>query len=75
MLAIVDRSARTMRGSIARNFQRWPILDRRIWPNPRVRAAFAAELRFLRSWLRRRMAWIDANADRLTHRHGRAQRR
>jgi hypothetical protein len=63
--AIVGRAERQLRGEIVANFRRWPVLDRRIWPNPVARGSFRAELRFLRSWLNRRMAWIDRNVGRL----------
>lgn len=65
VLASVDRSRNQLRGAVTRNFQRWPVLDRRIWPNPRARGSYRAELRFLRSWLNRRIAWIDRNIGRL----------
>jgi hypothetical protein len=47
------------------NFRRWPVLDRRVWPNPVARGSHRAEIRFLRSWLKRRIAWIDRNIGRL----------
>jgi hypothetical protein len=41
------------------------VLDRRIWPNPRARGSYGAEVRFLRSWLDRRIRWLDRNVGRL----------
>jgi hypothetical protein len=65
VLATVDRSRAQLRGAVVPNFRRWPVLDRRIWPNPRARGSYRAELRFLRSWLIRRIRWIDRNVGRL----------
>jgi hypothetical protein len=65
VLRTVDRSERALRGSLDGNFRRWPVLDRRIWPNPRARGSHRAEVRFLRSWLKRRIGWIDRNIGRL----------
>lgn len=65
ILAAVDRSRSRLHGHVTRNFARWPVLDRRIWPNPRARGSYRAELRFLRSWLNRRIGWIDRNIGRL----------
>lgn len=65
VVAIVDRSQAELRGEIVRNFRRWPILHRRIWPNAVARGSHRGELRFLRSWLSRRMRWIDRNVGRL----------
>jgi hypothetical protein len=60
VLAAVARSRRELRGAASRNFRRWPVLDRRIWPNPAARGSFRAEVRYLRSWLVRRVEWLDA---------------
>jgi CotH kinase protein len=59
VLATVERSRRELRGAAGRNFRRWPVLDRRIWPNPVARGSYRAEVRFLRSWLSRRISWLD----------------
>jgi hypothetical protein len=59
VLATVEQSRRELRGAVGRNFHRWPVLDRRIWPNPVARGSYRAEVRFLRSWLKRRIAWLD----------------
>ena len=65
VLGIVRGAGRELRGSVAGNFARWPVLDRRIWPNPVARGSHRAEMSFLRGWLRRRIAWIDRNVGRL----------
>ena len=65
VLAAVEQSQTRLRGAVSPNFRRWPVLDRRIWPNPRVHGSYRAELRFLRSWLNRRIGWIDRNIGRL----------
>ena len=65
VLRTIDRSRGELRGAVTRNFRRWPVLDRRIWPNPVARGSYRAELRFLRGWLKRRIAWIDRNVGRL----------
>lgn len=65
VLGIVARAERELRGAIVPNFRRWPVLDRRVWPNPVARGSHRAEMRFLRSWLKRRIAWIDRHVGRL----------
>ena len=60
VFAAVERSRRELRGAAGRNFRRWRVLHRRIWPNPAARGSFRAEVRFLRSWLGRRITWLDA---------------
>ena len=64
VLATVTQSQRELRGAAGRNFRRWPVLDRRIWPNPVARGSYRAEVRSLRSWLKRRIAWLDGRMSR-----------
>lgn len=52
-------------GAAARNFARWPILGRYVWPNPvdpatgTYRTSWHSEAKFVRSWLSDRMRWLD----------------
>ncbi len=59
VLATVARAERELTRRGRRQLPRWPILDREIWPNPVARGSHRAEMRFLRGWLKRRIAWID----------------
>jgi hypothetical protein len=63
--ASIDRSLRELRGAAGPNFRRWPVLGQRIWPNPVARGSYAAEVRFLRAWLDRRVRWLDRNIARM----------
>jgi CotH kinase protein len=70
ILRSVDRHAArlTRTGAAARNFRRWPVLGTRVWPNPPAaaqRTSYAAEVAALRSWLTRRIAWMDAHVHEL----------
>jgi hypothetical protein len=71
LLREIDANAALLRAPQRRNFARWPILGRYVWPNPvdprtrKVRRTYAAEVAYLKSWLPRRAAWIDANVDGL----------
>jgi hypothetical protein len=42
-----------------RNFQRWPILGRKIWPNTFVGRTYEEEIGYLKDFSRRRLAWMD----------------
>ena len=59
VLRAVDAHRAALRPHAGRNFRRWPVLRRRIFQNPAARGSWSAEVRFLRSWLSRRIAWID----------------
>jgi hypothetical protein len=65
MHGAIDAKTAELRGELQRNFTRWPVLHRPLWPSTVGRGSHAAEVRHLRSWIDRRIAWIDANVDRL----------
>src|SRR5918999_166225 len=64
VLAAVEGRPRALRGAAGPNFRRSPGVGRRIWPNPVARGSFRAEVRFLRSWLVRRITWLDGRLGR-----------
>jgi len=42
-----------------RNFQKWPVLGQYIWPNYFIGKTYPDEIAYLKSWVRRRAAWLD----------------
>ena len=46
-------------GPAGRNFRRWPVLDQRLWQAPRAPGSLNAEVRSLRRFMDRRIAWMD----------------
>lgn len=58
--ARIDGYRMEMGAAVARNFERWPILGQRIWPNHFVGSTYAEEVARLKEWLRQRAAWMDA---------------
>ena len=44
-----------------RNFQRWPVLNKYIWPNYFVGPTYASEVNWLKNWVTDRLRWMDAN--------------
>ena len=42
-----------------RNFQRWPILGKRIWPNYYVGRSYEEEVNWMKDWIATRVTWID----------------
>jgi hypothetical protein len=42
-----------------RNFKKWDILTKRVWPNPQVNYSYAGEITYLKGWLTQRLAWLD----------------
>ena len=63
--AMIAADARRLRGPHARNFRRWRILGRYVWPNPvdprtgRYRPTWRSEVAYMRRWLDARISWMD----------------
>jgi hypothetical protein len=66
--AVIDAGALTLRNAQKRNFERWPVLGKRLWPNCSVPghpgsyfASWDDEVVHLRSWMDERLRWIDGH--------------
>jgi hypothetical protein len=63
--AAISADVRTLRPPQVRNFRRWRILGRYVWPNPvdprtgRYRPTWRAEVGYLGSWLDARISWMN----------------
>ncbi|NJC28309.1 CotH kinase family protein [Neolewinella antarctica] len=56
----VDSLASVVGDAADRNFRRWPVLGRYIWPNSYVGATYSDEIDYLKSWIDDRAHWLDA---------------
>jgi hypothetical protein len=59
LTAWIDETAARLDEAQARTFERWPALDRDVWPNAHVGGSYAADVATLRSWLTERLARLD----------------
>ncbi|HXG46445.1 MAG TPA: CotH kinase family protein [Methylomirabilota bacterium] len=55
----VDELAAQLQEAQRRNFQRWPILGRHVNPNYYVGRTYEDEVKWMKDWIRARIAWID----------------
>jgi hypothetical protein len=55
----VDQMAALLNEAQVRNFERWPILGRTVWPNHFVGATFQEEVNWLKNYIETRFSWID----------------
>jgi hypothetical protein len=63
LLADIDSATALLAGAAERNFARWDILGRYVWPNApgyAQRTTYAAEIAYLKDWLLARLAWLDS---------------
>ena len=57
--ARIDEIAASLEEAQARNFKRWRILGRSVWPNTYVGKTYQDEVTWMKQWLRTRLEWID----------------
>ncbi len=56
--ALIDSTANTIIEGRNRNFQRWKILGKYVWPNAYVGATYEDEIKYLKSWIQSRLNWL-----------------
>ena len=59
--ALIDSLTLLIDEAQARNFQRWPVLGRYLWPNYFVGKTHSDEIDYLKGWIFDRMEWLDDN--------------
>lgn len=59
ILNLVDSLELLLTEPAQRNFQRWPILNQYVWPNPVVTSSYQGEVARMRTWLINRLQWMD----------------
>ena len=57
----IDERERLIQKSQQLNFEVWPILNKRYWPNPAALGSHQAEVKYLKEWLKDRIDWMDKN--------------
>ena len=60
VLARIDYYTNLLNEAQARNYDRWPILGRQVWPQYTWGNTYAEEVDFMRDWTVKRFAWMDA---------------
>lgn len=73
IMATVDSMATvlTSHGAESRNSEAWPRWGVKVWPNYYNPVNFQDEIRYLKSWLMDRLAWMDLQLDFNPNRHAR----
>ncbi len=60
IITFIDQNAAALDQSQKNNFQRWPILNVYVWPNPVITGSYEGEVNQLKQWLTTRIAWMDS---------------
>jgi hypothetical protein len=58
--AYLDTQSAALQQSAGNNYQRWPILSERVWPNPEAAGSYQGEVTYLKGWLAKRVAYMDS---------------
>jgi hypothetical protein len=59
IMTIIDSLTTLLDEAQQRNFIRWPVLGRYIWPNYFVGSTYQSEIGNLKSWIADRIQWLD----------------
>jgi len=59
LLADVDVTVRLLAESQKRNFARWPVLGRYVWPNWYIAKTWQEEIDWMKAWIADRLRWMD----------------
>lgn len=59
IIDLIDNKVTTLGPAIARNYERWPILDQYVWPNPIIHNTYANEIAFFKQWILDRIGYLD----------------
>jgi hypothetical protein len=62
LMKIIDDAALKLNESQKRNYEKWKILGKYVWPNPEpFPATYQEEISTLKTWLKNRLNWMDNN--------------
>lgn len=59
VFARIDSLVTDLGQARVRNFERWPILSRRIWPNTFVGKSYEDEIGYMKGFIQQRFDWVD----------------
>ena len=61
--AFIDSCANVLDEAQVRNFQKFRILDRYVWPNAYIGGTYENEIAYLKGWISDRLDWLDSQID------------
>lgn len=60
LFATIDSAQVALKDPLTRNFQKYPLMGKKIWPNYYVGASLSDEVNWLKNWIQGRLVWLDA---------------
>ncbi len=56
---VIDSLTNVISEAQVRNYQRWPILGIKVWPNYYVGSSYVSEINWMKNWITSRLAFLD----------------
>ena len=60
IMQFIDSIVLYLGPEIDRNYQKWPILGKYVWPNYFIGKTYEEEINYLKQWINDRLTWMDA---------------
>lgn len=61
IMAYIDSTIEYLGPAVERNFIRWPVLGKYVWPNYFIGETYEEEIGYLKNWITARLNWMDAS--------------
>ena len=65
LLPVIDELVASLHDGPDRNFKKWNILTRYVWPNAKVPGSYAGEIEYLKDFYKTRLAWLNTAINEL----------
>jgi len=63
IMAYLNTTITYLGEAVDRNFVRWPILGKYVWPNHFIGNTYEEEVNWLKNWITERLNWMDVNIE------------
>lgn len=60
---VIDSLVEVLEQPQIRNFKKWPVIGKYVWPNAYVGYSYNSEVTWMKSWIRNRLNWLDDEFD------------
>jgi hypothetical protein len=64
IIKYIDDNVTEIGSAVDRNFNKWNIIGKYVWPNPVVYNSYIQEVDQLKNWLTKRLNWIDSKVNK-----------
>jgi CotH kinase protein len=62
IMSHIDSATTLLKEAQVRNFTKWPILNKYVWPNKYIGSNYIEEINYQKSWIKDRLAFMDQSS-------------